>query len=216
MTFRTPTIGNMTFRPAARCGLDVGGNLRHRIGSAWSGGIYLSIVGRFGRGFRDWVAGEWIPGSLMESLPGGGGKERCFGGFALPTARRRAATTGPAWSGCPAYRAIGERCHRHVIVITPSRHGPCDLPSSSGALSGRGLDFSFLNSAFVAHGSGLLRGRECVAQYDGRFSEEVFLVPQLWDTAQNPRRGPGRPTERCGQVAMRGECLTSRQVVSCE
>ena len=144
MTFRTPTIGNMTFRPAARCGLDVGGNLRHLVGSAWSGGIYLSIAGRFGRGFLIWVK--------EGSLPGGRREREMFRVGVPPTARRRAATTGPAWSGCLAYRVFGESFHRHVIVITPSRHGPCDLPSSSGASS---EGDSVLGSVFKGPGSAL-------------------------------------------------------------
>lgn len=132
----------MTFRPAARCGLDVGGNLRRLVGSAWSGGFYLSIAGRFGRGFLIWVK--------EGSLPGGRREGEMFRVCFPPTARRRAATTGHAWSGRPAYRVFGESFRRHVIVITPSRHGSCDLSSSSGALSGRGLDLSFLNSAFYS------------------------------------------------------------------
>lgn len=199
------TNGNMTFRPAARCGLDAGGNLRHLVGSAWSGGIYESIAGRFGRSFKDWVAGL---------IPGGRREGEMLRGFVSPTARCRAATTCSAWSGCVTHRAIGERCHRHVIVITPSRPGPSALSSSSGAWLEGGAVFSFLNSALLLPVQAGCRAGSVLYSYDGRFSEEVFLVPQLWIAAQNPRRGPGRPTERCGQGVMRGTCISLRQVVS--
>ena len=104
---------NMTFRPAARCGLDVGGNLRRLIGSAWAGGISIPIAGRFLRRFRSRFEGRRFRGTSGEypgALPGGRREREMFRVGVPPTARRRAATTGLAWSGRLAYRALGERC----------------------------------------------------------------------------------------------------------
>ena len=151
---------NMTFRPAARCGLDVGGNLRHRIGSAWSGGFYLSIAGRFLRRFRDWVAGEWFP----ELLPGGAERKRDVSGWCSADC---APPGGDDWSCMarpPCLSGARGKMPRHVIVITPPRHGPCDLPSSSGALFAGDSVLRFLNLAFLLLVQGMLPGQESVAQ----------------------------------------------------
>ncbi len=154
----------MTFRPAARCATDAGGNLRHLIGSAPAGGFYRSIAGRFlrrfrsrfeGRRFRRVLPGAFpgtLPGALPGIIPGGRREREMFRVGVPPTARRRAATTGQAWSGRLAYRALGERCCRHVIVITPARHGPCALSSSSG-VSFEAV--STLGSVFNGPGSAL-------------------------------------------------------------
>ncbi len=81
----------MTFRPAARCATDAGGNLRHLIGSAWAGGVSKPIAGRFLRRFRSRFEGrrfrEMLPGALPGNIRGrfrgrfrgGGEKESCFG-----------------------------------------------------------------------------------------------------------------------------------------
>ena len=209
MTFINMTIDNMTFRPAARCGLDAGGNLRRLVGSAWSGGIFISIAGRFGRCFRDWVAGEWFPGewfpgSLTGSLPGGAERRRDVSGSgsadcAPPDGDDRSGMVRPPCpSGARGKMPSPRDCHHNAVA------GPCVHSSSSGALFAGDSALGFFNLALLLPAQACRRVGSVLLMYHGRFSEEVFLVPLHWDTAQNPRRGPGRPTDRSGQGVMRG------------
>ena len=162
MTFQTPTIGNMTFRPAARCATDAGGNLRRLIGSARAGGVSIPIAGCFlrrfrsrfeGRRFREMLPGALpgaLPGSLPRKLPEGAERWRdvsgwCSADCAPPGGDDRSCMVRP-----PCLSGARGKMPRHVIVITPPRHGPCDLSSSSGASS---EGDSVLGSAFDCPGS---------------------------------------------------------------
>ncbi len=164
MTIRIQTLSNMTFRPAARCATDAGGNLRRLIGSAPAGGFSISIAGRFlrrfrsrfeGRRFRRVLPGTFpgtLPGALPGAFPGGAERKRdvsglCSADCAPPGGDDRSCMVRP-----PCLSGARGKMPRHVIVITPPRHRPCDLSSSSGASS---EGDSVLGSVFNGSGSAL-------------------------------------------------------------